>query len=132
MRFHFLTSPFKYKQSNANTATRTVISSSLTSLRLRVLSTWKGKILDSTLSQATASQSKMNDVVVGLIHYDFKLSTYTSLVIYYIEITLLIAFIISGYLTDMSSEFLLYILMVPSSKRWIYNMNVNNLKETCR
>jgi hypothetical protein len=44
------------------------MSSSLTSLRLRVLKTWKGKILDSALSQATASQSNINVVVVGLIH----------------------------------------------------------------
>jgi hypothetical protein len=78
-QFTVFTWPFKYRQSNANTATRTVMSSSFTSLRLRVLKTWKGRILDWALSQATASQSKMNEVVVGLIHYRInRLITYTT------------------------------------------------------
>lgn len=50
-------------------ATCTLISSSLTSFRLRVLRIWKGNILFFSRSHATASQSMMKDFVVGFNHY---------------------------------------------------------------
>lgn len=43
-----------------------MISSILTSFLARVLRIWKGRIFFFSLSKATASQSRMNDVVPGL------------------------------------------------------------------
>lgn len=62
------TSPLRYSRSNAKRWTLTLMSSALTSLRLRVVSFWNSSKRFSSASHATASASITNDLVPSLIH----------------------------------------------------------------
>lgn len=64
-----ITSPFRYNRSNAKRHTRTLMSSTLTSLRFRLLSSWKGISFPVSRSIATASASRTNDLVDSLMHW---------------------------------------------------------------
>lgn len=64
-----ITSPFKYNRSNAKRHTRTLMSSTLTSLRFRLLSSWKGINFPVSRSIATASASRTKDLVDSLMHW---------------------------------------------------------------
>lgn len=114
-----LTSPFRYSRSKAKMCTFTLISSAFTSFLLRLLNSWKGRILFSSLSHATASASRTKDSVFGLIHCETGSTVRLQFPglyhpIWYVDsfrrkralLTFCICSMRSGYLTLISSEFL--------------------------
>lgn len=111
-----LTSPFKYSRSNANRQTRTWISSTLTSFRLRLLNSWNGNNFPDAVSIATASASKTNVFADSFTHYPQHLQP--SFQIATDVLTLGNCSTRSGYFLLISSEFRLKTATVPSSSLW--------------
>jgi hypothetical protein len=105
--------------------TWTLMSSSLTSFRFRVLSTWNGRMHFFSRSHATASQSRIKDLVSGATHLCQNSNSLTwyrlkDLASKSVILAFAILSITSGYRPDMFSELRLYTVVFPSSSLWIY------------